>query len=462
MVAPVVIAIPCRVLTATLPIVTDASHDPPTWITVDAEQRAAVRFRRVRIDVLVGPDAGASESFAQAHVRVGAHRSCDLIVGDPRVSAIHFDLELEDHGYRIRDLGSTNGTFVNGLRIRDAYVPAGASVRIGGTELRLLPTTDSVEIPLASSDRLHGLVGGSVAMRRVYERITRFAPSTTTVLITGETGTGKELVAEALHLESARRDGPLVIVDCGALTPTLFEAELFGHERGAFTGADRAVPGVFERADGGTLFLDEVGEILLDLQPKLLRAVESRRVRLIGGAAEIPCDVRVIAATHRELAVEVNRRAFRADLYYRLAVATIEVPPLRARVDDLPQLVDHFLAERGASARRPDAAELARWATHAWPGNVRELRNAVERLDFAGVAALDLLPDDAGASLDTLATSDAPYHVARGRVIAAFERHFVVALLARHSGNISAAARATGIDRMTLYKLVQRCGLTRE
>jgi hypothetical protein len=345
-----------------------------TWETGHLRRTNALHVRCIRLEVVGGPNGGTGRTFSQPVVRIGTHRSCDLVLTDRRVSRFHCEVALDDRGYRVRDLGSTNGTTIDRLRVQDGYLRRGSRIRIGESDLYLVPLAESVVIELSEADRLGGLVGDSVAMRRLYATIQQIAPSIATALITGETGTGKELVAEAIHDSSPRHTGPLVVVDCGAAPANLLEDELFGHGPGAATA------GAFERAHGGTLFLDDIGELPLELQPKLLRALESRPVRRIGGSQDIPCDVRLVAATNRDLVVEVNRRSFHADLYYRLAVALIQVPPLRDRRDDIPRLVEHFLYLLPDSAQRTlPALVLERFLRHPWPGNVRELRNAVER-----------------------------------------------------------------------------------
>jgi DNA-binding NtrC family response regulator len=439
----------------------EVTLETATWQT-SHEGRRTVHIRCVRIEVVSGPDTGAGQQFSQDIVRVGTHKSCDLVLTDRRVSRFQCEVSLEAGGYRVRDLGSTNGTYVAGLRLGDAFVVPGSKIRIGQSELYLVPLGSSVALDLGDADSFHGLVGGSVPMRRLYGAIQKLAPTDSTVLVTGETGTGKELVAEALHEGSPRRTGPLVVVDCGAVPNHLFEDELFGHERGAFTGASASTAGAFERAHGGTLFLDEIGELPLELQPKLLRVVESRRVRRIGGSQEIACDVRLIAATNRDLPVEVNRRSFRSDLYYRLAVAHLEVPPLRARREDIPALVEHFQSLLPASARRPLGAELlSRFARHDWPGNVRELRNAVESAALAPSAAALVERPAEPERLSEFVDPDLPFKEARRRLEDAFERRFLTALLERHDWNVSAVSRAAGLDRMTVYKMLSRLGLSR-
>jgi DNA-binding NtrC family response regulator len=439
----------------------DVTLETATW-EASHQGRRTVHLRCVRLEVVSGPDTGAGQQFSQPVVRVGSHRSCDLVLTDRRVSRFQCEISLEERGYRVRDLGSTNGTFVAGLRIADAFVPPGSKIKVGQSELFLVPLGTSVAVELEEMERFHGLVGASVPMRRLYTAIQKLAPTDSTVLITGETGVGKELVADAIHEGSPRKNGPLVVVDCGAIPTHLFEDELFGHERGSFTGASAATAGAFERAHGGTLFLDEIGELPLDLQPKLLRAVESRRVRRIGGAEEIACDVRLMAATNRDLPVEVNKRAFRSDLYYRIAVAHLEVPPLRARREDIPALVEHFQSLLPVNARRPLGPELmARFARHEWPGNVRELRNAVESASLSPDAPT--VPDAPGGAeqLDEFVDLDLPFREARRRLEDAFERRFLGALLEKHDWNVSAVSRAARLDRMTIYKMLTRLGLTR-
>jgi len=433
------------------------------WSTEDGGSARTLRVPRCRFEVVAGPDQGKVWELAAQVLRIGAGPQNEVRLSDRRVSGLHAEIELTDRGCRLRDLESTNGTTLNGIRVADAFVPAGATIGTGKTLIRFDPLPDTQALPLHPEPRFGNLLGASVAMRKLFADLARIAPSDATVLITGESGTGKELVAEALHDASSRRDGPLVVVDCSAIPATLFENELFGHERGAFTGADRAAAGAFERADGGTLFLDEIGELPLEQQPKLLRACESRQVRRLGGSRSISCDVRIIAATNRDLAREVNRGWFREDLFYRLAVARVHVPPLRDRGGDVALLARHFLERLRFDPSRLPADSLAQLEMHAWPGNVRELRNAVERLAIVPGQAFDP-GDPPTADLLRLAVDvdlREPFKDAKQRVIDAFDKEFIEKLLQRHGGNITAVARTTGLDRVSIYKLMNRLGLRR-
>src|SRR5689334_14454429 len=363
--------------------VTDGQHlETPTWVTSFQGLPRTVNGRRCRLEVVAGPDVGKSIELAQPAIMIG-RTGADLNLTDPKVSGLHAELRLQADGYRIRDLGSTNGTHVRGVRIVDGFIAPGATIQIGKSAVVFDPLDDSVSVPLWHESRLHGLIGGSAAMRHMFDLINRFAQSDATVLIQGETGAGKEGVADAIHQCSPRRDGPFVVLDCSAIPEQLFEDQIFGHEQGAFTGAGKATMGVFEAAHGGTLFLDEIGELPLDVQAKLLRAVETRKVRRLGGTKVFASDVRLVAATNRDLAAEVNRGTFRADHYYRLAVARPAVPPLRERREDLSLLVEHFLRQLSVSSGHPDPRLpddfMSRAMRHTWPGNVRELRNSVER-----------------------------------------------------------------------------------
>jgi two-component system response regulator GlrR len=328
---------------------------------------------------------------------------------------------------------------------------------LGGTQLRFQLSTGALRRPISDRDRFGRMVGRSGAMRAVFALLEQAASSDATVLIEGETGTGKEATAEAIHRESERRDGPFIVVDCGAIPPQLLESELFGHERGSFTGAVTSRRGAFQAANGGTIFLDEIGELALDLQPKLLRALERREVKPVGATHYTPIDVRVLAATNRNLREEVTARRFRSDLYYRVAVLRVRLPPLRERHEDLGPLIEHMLETMGAAAR-PQAQALRTEAfmkevlRHKWPGNVRELRNYLERC-MLFEEPVPLTESQVGAPVAALGGT---FSEARQRALDAFERTYLQQLLAKHAGKVSAAAPEAGVDRVYLYRLLRK------
>ena len=423
--------------------------ESPTWITSHQGAAQTLSVRRCRLEVVSGPDAGLAMEFAQPTILIG-RVGADLTLSDPKVSGLHAELRLQPEGYRLRDLESTNGTHVRGVRVVEGFIAPGATIAVGKSAVVFTPLPDAVALPLWTEPRLCSLIGGSAPMRHLFELIERFAVSDATVLIQAETGTGKELVADAIHQRSPRANGPFQVLDCSAIPEQLFEDQIFGHEQGSFTGAGKATMGVFEAAHGGTLFLDEVGELPLDVQSKLLRAVETRRIR-------------IIAATNRDLAVEVNRGTFRSDLFYRLAVAKLTIPPLRERRDDIPLLVSAFLRQlEGVDVAALPGDFLERAHKHGWPGNVRELRNAVERAALLPhhpslQVEIAAAPQHGGdwATIDVTT----PFKVAKQKLVDEFDRRYLETLLELHDHNISAAARAAGIDRMSIYKMMRRLGL---
>jgi DNA-binding NtrC family response regulator len=423
---------------------------------------ARLELSAMRLAVVSGPDAGASYTADSERFTIGTHDRADLRLRDRTVSRFHAEIGLEGDRVAIRDVGSTNGTFVDGVSVVHAFLHPGALIRVGGTELRYSSEGEPVAVP-AGADRFGPLVGSSPPMRAVFARLARAAASDATVLLTGETGTGKEAAAEALHGASKRAARPFVVVDCAAIPPDLLESELFGHEKGSFTGAIASREGAFEAAHGGTVFLDELGELSPELQPKLLRALEKREIKRVGATAWKPVDVRIVAATNRDLRAEVNAGRFREDLYYRLAVVEIRLPPLRDRPGDVPLLIEELL-ERLGHAARPEAellrspAARADLARHPWPGTVRELRNYVERC----LALAERPPPDGGEPAPAAAAgAGAPddLRAARKQWTAGFEKGFLEELLAKHNGNVSAAARAAGFDRKHFYRLLWRHGL---
>lgn len=442
--------------------------------TVDASPAGPAKraqVRRFRLCIVTGPDAGAVHVSEGAPMTIGTHESAQVRLADTTVSRFHCEITHDEDRATLRDLGSRNGTTIDGVPVLHAILRDGALLTLGHTQIRFELGHEHVSVPLSETERFGTLVGRSITMRALFARLARVASSDATVLVEGETGTGKEAVAESIHQESPRRDGPFIVVDCGAVPHELLESELFGHERGSFTGATTRREGALEAASGGTLFLDEIGELSLDLQPKLLRAIERREIKRVGSNGYRPVDVRVIAATNRNLRAEVNERRFRPDLYYRLAVVEVRLPPLRERAEDLPLLAEHFLTSLGA-AGRPGAEALrtpsflAEVARHRWPGNVRELRNYLERcLAFQEPMPLGGDGEDpareASASGDPGVTiaSNRPLREARELWTEYCERRYLVELLAAHGNNVTAAAKAAGVDRPHFYRLLWRHGL---
>ena len=434
------------------------SDSEPSASTLASDQSHALVDRFV-LRVIEGPDLGAEQPSSSARLVVGTHETAGLVLHDRTVSRFHCELAVEDGQISVRDLGSTNGTEIDGVRVTHGWARPGSVVRLGNTHLKLTRVDEPDRIPLSKRTSFGVLVGRSAAMRGLFARLERAAATSSTVLLEGETGTGKEATAESLHLEGPRSDKPFVVVDCSAIPRELLESELFGHERGAFTGATGMREGVFEAAHGGTIFLDEIGELPSDLQPKLLRVLERREVKRVGASTWRTVDVRVIAATNRNLRAEVNAQRFRSDLYYRLAVIQLRLPPLRERQEDLPMLVEHLMRSMAGGTARPSDELLQAVQHHAWPGNVRELRNYVER--FLAMHELPQHePTDASPSTG-MPTIDAtqPIKGAREVWVRAFEHAYLTDLLRNSDGNVTAAAKVAGVDRIHFYRLLWKHGL---
>ncbi|RMH42675.1 MAG: FHA domain-containing protein [Deltaproteobacteria bacterium] len=442
---------------------TDGASSERVTHSLPGAAGAGVSVRTFALAVEDGVAAGTTFHSTGPRCAIGSHPANDLTVDDPTVSSFHCEITADRRGARVRDLGSRNGTSVDGVRVADAWLRRGSRLRVGRTTLRFEPGAGTHQVPLSDEPRFGPLVGASIAMREAFALLARAAQSDVTVLLEGETGTGKEGAARGVHDASARRAGPFVVVDCGAIPANLLESELFGHVRGAFTGADSDRAGAFREADGGTLFLDEIGELPVSLQPKLLRAIEQRHVRPIGADGYRDVDIRLVAATHRDLRADVNAGRFRADLYYRLAVVHVKLPPLRERPEDIPLLVEHILdrltdaPDLRAPLLDPDA--IARLQREAWPGNVRELRNYIERSLVLGAPASFGGGERRAAAGAGGIDVAVPYAQARQAAIDRFERDYVAALLAAHDGVVSRAARAAGMNRAYLYRLIQRHGL---
>ncbi len=431
-----------------------------------------VSYSKIRVSVVEGPDAGTSRDIVSSTLRLGSSSDNDLVLADQTVSRHHCAIEPVLGGVRIRDEGSTNGVRIGSMQVFDATVAGPVQVQLGDTQLVIEPLAETVSREQAVSERFGGLIGRSQRMREVFADLARIAPTDLTLLIEAETGCGKELVADAVHHASKRAEGPYVVFDCSAVAPTLIESELFGQVRGTFTDAvDR--PGLFEQAHHGTIFLDELGELPRDLQSRLLRVLEQQEVRRLGARRTTPVDVRVIAATNRNLAAEVQRGNFREDLYFRITTARVQIPPLRDRMDDLPLLVDHFLELEKSPQRVSDIPPQV-WnifKTYRWPGNVRELRNIVRRFlimperAFAPEQAASASPPppaDAAAPSPAALPASGPLprlQEARREASEAFERAYIEALLARTGGDRRSAALMAGVSREMIRKLLVKYGL---
>ncbi len=462
--------------------------EAPALTTVFAPGgRATVRhLRKSKLVITSGVDAGKELEITKSRVSGGRSIINDLVLTDKAVSGTHFEVISRDDGYRLRDLDSTNGTYVGDVRIKEVFLRPGTSFRVGHSDLKFSPTSEVVEIALSERDRFDHVIGSSLRMREIFAVLEKVAPSDLTVLITGETGTGKEMIARGVHNLSPRRAKPFVVLDCSAIPKDLIESTLFGHEKGSFTGAVGQHRGSFEQAQGGTIFLDEIGELDLALQPKLLRVLEQRELKRVVGDKTIKFDARVLAATNRDLRAMVNAGTFREDLYFRLSVIHVELPPLRERPEDIPALAGHFLRDIGERlGRELSIASDAMQAllAHGWSGNVRELRNVVERAaslaesttlgrgDFAlgrdkereapvpaqrtGPAA----PPGPAPSLPPLVPG-IDFKEAKQRVVDAFELAYLRDLLERHEGNITRSAQEAGLTRYHLRELLKRHALT--
>jgi len=451
----------------------------PALTTVFVDARATKRrLKRGRLIVIEGPDQGRELSVERARVTIGRSLICDLVLADKAVSGTHCEIIANEKGVLLKDLGSTNGTTINDLRIREVWIRPGTVIRAGQTSLRYEAGEGEVEIDLSHDERYFDLIGKSVRMREIFAVLSKVAPSDLTVLVRGQTGTGKELVARALHSGSRRKEQPLVVQDCSAIPENLIESTLFGHERGAFTGATDRRKGSFEQAEGGTIFLDEIGELSLALQPKLLRVLENREVKRVGGEKTIPVNVRVVAATNRDLRAMVNEGTFREDLYFRLSVVTVELPSLAERPEDVQLLAETFLEE--FSKRRFPGEDgrltiskgaMARLESYPWPGNVRELRNTLERAAFLAdqseLTVKDLMPSSQktppaalpGGTAEQFVDDEMPFKEAKQKVLDAFEPAYLKALLDKYGDNITKSAQAAGLTRYHLRELAKRYGV---
>ncbi|MFK7984526.1 MAG: sigma 54-interacting transcriptional regulator [Sandaracinaceae bacterium] len=460
-----------------------------TKITYIDGRPTTLTLRRCQLSMMRG-ETLKDYTFDQDVVGIGAMEDNDLVLDDETVSRNHCKIFREGDQYIIRDLGSTNGTFVNRVRIREAFLHPNCTLTCGQTDIKFNSFDEQLRIVPSDRDRYGDLIGRDRSMREIYAILEKIAPTDATIVVEGETGTGKEVVARTLHQQSRRRDGPFMVFDCGAVPENLIESELFGHEKGSFTGAIATRQGIFEMANGGTVFLDELGELQIDLQPKLLRVLEQREVKRVGGTKPIKVDVRVVAATNRDLEEEVREGRFREDLFYRLTVVRLLLPPLRDRRDDVALLASHFLSQgrfnrdrlggKKVSGFAPEVVE--RLLRYGWPGNVRELHNVVERaVSFAEGDRVELvdLPEHIGfprgglrgalgadttnpsVELPGMAVDDlGGFKEAKEQWVASFEADYIRALLKKNGGNISHAAREADIDRKYFRKLMKKYAIT--
>ena len=397
-------------------------------------------------------------------VTLGAHSSCDVVLEDPQISRRHVELLASPEGVRVKDLGSTNGTWWQGSRVTEVVVSSGAVIQLGAVSARI-SANDAPSVPPSDRDHFGQMAGKSLGMRELFAVLELAAPTDATVLIEGESGTGKEVTARAIHDASARAAGPFVVVDCSAISESLIESHLFGHVRGAFTGAERERKGAFVEAHGGTLFLDELGELPLAAQAKLLRALEARTVQPVGADRPVAVDVRLVAATHRDLARMVAAKEFRFDLFYRLAVVHVALPALRQRLEDLPHLIAAFYAGRGLAPGPIDGPNLDRMHQHSWPGNVRELRNVLERawaLSGSATAFRELrlwLDASISSQFSEVVDSSLSFKEAKERWNDHFERRYVSMVFAAAGNNVTRAAEHAGLSRRHFRELLYKHAL---
>jgi len=426
--------------------------------TVAIKTRDVAAYATARI--VITPPGGAERNLVLGvpHVRIGAGSSNDVVLEDAHASRFHCELRKTDEGWLLRDLGSLNGTRVGEVAVKEGLLSSGATLTVGETRIRFLADEGKPEEVVASPRQQFGdVVGRSLRMREVFAVLERIGPTDLTVLVGGETGSGKDVIARAIHASSPRAKKPFVVFDCAAVAPNLIESELFGHVKGAFTGANESRDGAFVRADGGTLFLDEIGELALDLQPKLLRALEQRMVRPVGGGKELPVDVRIIAATHRNLEQAVKESTLRQDLFFRLSVVSVQVPPLRHRRDDLPLLIERILMASGKHVGlAPETMTILE--RYDWPGNVRELKNVVESAaavcDGEQIEPKHLMffkPRRRDPTVEKLPLA--------GKTLESIERAAIAQTLEHCGGNKTRAARALGISPSTLYEKVKKYSL---
>ncbi|TNE46956.1 MAG: sigma 54-dependent Fis family transcriptional regulator [Deltaproteobacteria bacterium] len=444
---------------------------------------ARIAIDDLSLEIIAGPHKGMKLPLRRESVLIGRGHWCDLCLeNDFHSSKQHAELSLSEEGVLVRDLSSRNGITVNQVRVREAYLDVNATLTVGQSKMVLHAKPHKQQLELCYYDRSRQLVGQSPAMRKLFAQMERLGPMDFPVLLSGETGVGKTCIARAIHLQSERHKKPFVVVNCGAISPSLVESLFFGYEKGAFTGANKTHRGYFEQADGGTLFLDEIGELPLELQPRLLDVLEQGKVQRLGSESTQDVDFRVLSATHRNLLHEARAKTFREDLFYRLAVVTLKVPPLRDRAEDIPLLIDwlaqDWKLEQNVSLT-PQA--LSRLQQFPWPGNVRQLRNVLKRSvvlasfehDQSEAIQLDAedihLPSvEETLSLETSPTpetSTPPQSMGQTQPVGSLkdllestEKQALLNALNKHDWNVAASARSLDITRAWLYKRIKKYG----
>ncbi len=433
-----------------------------TLVTVKDGMHETLTYNKYKLVVVEGPEEGREQLVDRDLIRVGSGPGNEMHIADDTVSRHHFEIRVTEQGHLIRDLGSTNGTDVEGCRINEAFLHPGARIGAGEVVLVFHPLSDRVEIPLSPNNAFGHMLGRSTKMRALFHLAERVAARDATVLITGETGTGKGLLAEEIHNTSLRAAESFVVVDCATIPAHLMESELFGHEKGAFTGAVADRDGAFVQADGGTIFFDEIGELPIMLQPKLLRALEKQTVKPVGTTDTVDVNVRILAATNRDLPSEVEAGRFREDLYFRLGVFDMRLPPLRERREDIAFLAREFLLEFSRDPERSLADDAMRLLErHDWPGNARELRNVIERISHLIDSTVIDRSSMMSASLGDLGPFPTGGSVGRGNMSFArakdvAEKEYLLDLLRRHRYNVSSAARTAEIHRQSLHRLLRK------
>lgn len=465
---------------------TAKDFETKTALIPHEESRELISLRKCQLVISEGPSNKLKYDLGrQKTIRVGKKEDNDFVIDDNAVSRNHFEIEMTADSFLLRDLNSTNGTMINDTRVKEAFLSPGDVISIGNTKILYQAFDEKVQMEPSKNTSFGEMVGKSKKMRQIFGILERISPTLATVIIEGETGTGKELVARAIHTHSQRKDKPFIVFDCSAIAANLIESELFGHVKGSFTGAIKDRKGAFESANGGTIFLDEIGELSLDLQPKLLRALEQREIKRVGSTDTIPLDVRVVCATNRNLRDEVKEGRFREDLYYRLSVVKIQLPPLRERNEDIPLIVEKLLtkarynlkSDQSFYVSKVDDEALKILANYKWPGNIRELNNILERsISFAEAGVLSgnalqiifsesdssISGDNASSSMGAMVDTSLPFKEAKQKIVETFEKEYLEDLLTRNNKNVSAAAREAKIDRKHLRHLLVKYGIIDE